>query len=344
MGIKITDLPITHISGSTISPRDLNTNLNFLAEQIDNVHAKRFCHFDVSIPFHFDCQTPYTDLTDTEVKTYRITPTTDFVITSAELRWYGEADGTNSASIFISSSQDTTVNNEILSVIPGSTPSSKTSKTNLDLIRLRKGLEYHIYLTSSVPFSSSATWLNLRMRSDRFNVSGSDEANSYEPRRFSSGDSDLAAATYNAEITKVSQSVGSLTSNTSVSRISLLVAHNLVSGSNKSFYLPRVDSDVDRNLIDSTTAYFVYDDSPPASNIIYTINYLDQTGSVVVTETAQIKSSGLNGLESTSISTDINLSAVGASVENEADDWELELQVDTSGYTIQKAYAWVYYK
>lgn len=232
--MKITKVPHKFMTGETLSPRNLNDNLTHLRDQIKEVQKKRYCHFSVLVPWES------LDETSSEyVRSYMTQFPTDVIVDRAYLRVLGHGTGAIRAKMV----GPWGLMNEVVGEVTVENGESwqESHKPLGMFLRSEDPIVISIEGTSS-SWDVKRAYLELHLRSDRYNTAGAYLLSPYIPRLLDSSDTNVPSL-LNTEFTNIQTSVEGMGEAKSFTRSELYTVTGLTTGTAeqfRTFTIPRV--------------------------------------------------------------------------------------------------------
>lgn len=224
--------PQQFFTGGMLDPNDLNAHYRYMQGVVDDVSSRRWQHSLLSLPFTEGVGTPYTNATDVEVRSYRLTcpvnTIVDGVFLSANMTSAGEVtvsfQGTQPDGSTI---PWLTTGGAVLALVDAN--GNDTTDVNPDRVLLLKDVEYTIRVSSSGIFTLGRFDVQLILVTDRWNVAGTDIRPVVTPTIFSSLSAPNATLVA-ANNTALTTAAGLLAANLLAPAPLLFVKHGLIGG------------------------------------------------------------------------------------------------------------------
>jgi hypothetical protein len=194
-------------TGGTLSPRDINENLTHMQTLVRDAQQQRYLDHVLRFPLQTSLDAPYTNASPASRRTYRVRFPNRLIIERAYLRFYGS--GTAPVTVFFSFGTLGSNAFEYLTVTPTASDEQHTAFNGRQL-RLEADNQLN-FEVSGTSFTSKASYIELHLRADRFNVTGTELAVPYEPALFRGGETRDAARIL-AETAKIDAAVDSVVS------------------------------------------------------------------------------------------------------------------------------------
>lgn len=338
--MKMIKPPFVFLDGDTLSPQQVMQNFEHYEKMLSDVQSQRWTRQVMVLPFHKDVATPYTNSTATDVRTYRFQPKYEMQIERAYLRYYGTGDGSNPVNVNIYSndagtSYPTGSEENHLSVSPTGSDSSLTD-FNGRLIRLNDGTTYYIRIESAGTFSSKNTYLELHLKSDRYNIEGTNLITPYKARRWSAVDP-VDAVAFNTEHAAFVTALDSVTNNTLSPRVDVFTAHNFNNATDADqlkWTLPNTNSNNSSRTYYGVCTYQACESSSSAS---YSWKLKNASGTLEKTISVLFISTDTFFTNTDWSSSSESIASAGGDPLDDTEDWTLEIDWSTGTDTIAKA-------
>jgi hypothetical protein len=214
--------PALFRTGGTLSPRDINENLTHMETLLRDAQERRYINHVLRLPLQTSLDAPYTNASDVRRRTYSLLFPQRLALERTYFRFYGSgtAPVTVTLEAFISGSTP----KSFLTVTPIASDGEHVAFTN-DRLILNADIR-HDFVVTGASFSSKASYLELHLRSDRFNTAGTDLVVPYKPALVRGGEA-RDADRIQAELAKIDLSADSLSG--VPMRSAFYVVHDLAS-------------------------------------------------------------------------------------------------------------------